>query len=70
MQISCQSTGEQVIDIADGKLFLRCDCSVVWFGFLRQYGRGVNIDKLKCTVLCSFCNGHVAPQHILMLIVC
>lgn len=35
--------GQQVIGTTDGKLFHRCDCSVKWFVFLRQYGRGVNI---------------------------
>lgn len=29
------STGQQVIDTADGKLFLRCDCSVKRFVFFK-----------------------------------
>lgn len=58
--------GQQVIDTADGKLFLRCDCSVEWFVFLRQYGRDIN--RVKLVVLCSFCKRHVA-SHVLMLVV-
>lgn len=26
-------------------------------------------DKLKFAVLCSFCNRHVASQHVLMVVV-
>lgn len=26
-------------------------------------------DKLKLVVLCSFCNRHVASQHVLMVVV-
>lgn len=40
--VICSGAGQQVKDSADGKLFLRCGCSVKQFLFLRQYGRAVN----------------------------
>lgn len=34
--VMCTGAGQQVIDSAEGKLFLRCGCSVKQFVFLGQ----------------------------------
>lgn len=50
--VICSGAGQQVIDSADGKLFLTCGCSVKQFVFLRQYDRGVNREQTKtCSVM-------------------